>query len=386
MHLSRRAFLGSVALAAAGPGSLAASPADERRLIVVILRGGMDGLHAVPPVGDPSYAPARGALALEREGPPALDSTFALHPALAPLLPLWNAKELSIIHAVASPYRERSHFDGQDVLETGAVKAHALGDGWLNRALGGRSAMAVSQSLPLLLRGPAKAASWAPSPLPGLPPAQVQALAALYAGDPLLSSAFEDGIQMEAFAADALADSPDMAGEAKKKSNAFPSLATATGHLMASPDGPRVVVMELGGWDTHTAQANRMVQPLGQLAEGITALAAALGPAWGRTVLIAVSEFGRTVAINGTGGTDHGTAGAMILAGGALAGGKVVADWPGLDKSRLHQGRDLRPTLDGRAVFKGVLQDHLGISGTSLDGAVFPDSGGVRALSGLVRA
>ncbi|MBI3447126.1 MAG: DUF1501 domain-containing protein [Magnetospirillum sp.] len=383
MRLSRRAFLGTVALAASSPGALAA--ADDRRLIVVVLRGGMDGLHAIPPLGDPDYASARGGLALGRDGTTALDATFALHPALAPLTPLWSARELSIVHAVASPYRERSHFDAQDVLETGGVKAHALGDGWLNRALGGRSAMAVSQSPPLLLRGAAKATSWAPSPLPGLPAAQVQALAALYAGDPLLANAFEDGIQMEAFAADALADSPDMAGEARKKANSFPALAAVTGRLMAAADGPKVVVMELGGWDTHTAQANRMAQPLTQLAEGIAALAAALGPAWSKTILIAASEFGRTVAQNGTGGTDHGTAGAMILAGGALAGGKVVTDWPGLDKAALHQGRDLRPTLDDRAVFKGVLKDHLGLSGAILDGTVFPDSAGVRALGGLVR-
>lgn len=388
MDLSRRAFLGATAALGFVPGALAA-PLGERRLIVMVLRGGMDGLHAVPPLGDPSYAAARGGLALNGEGGALrLDSTFALHPALAPLHALWQAREMAVVHAVASPYRERSHFDGQDVLESGAVRPHALNDGWLNRALtalGGPPALGVGQALPLLLRGSAKASSWAPSPLPGLPPARLAALRALYAGDPLLGMAFEEGVQMDAFAAEALSMENGMAGGARKGSTAFPALAAATGSLMAAADGPRLAVMELGGWDTHSGQMGRMNQPLGQLAEGITALARALGSAWKTTMVVAVSEFGRTVAENGTGGSDHGTGGAMILAGGALAGGKVFTDWPGLDKAQLHQGRDLRPTLESRAVFKAILRDHLGVTPKALDGAVFPDSAAVRPVERLVR-
>ncbi len=394
--LTRRAFLGSVALAATAPSAFAAT-ADQHRLVVVVLRGGLDGLHAVPPLGDPDYAAARGGLALTAEsGAVSLDGPFYLHPALASLKPLWDARELAVVHAIASPYRERSHFDGQDVLETGGHKPHALSDGWLNRALtalGGVGAMAVSQSLPLLLRGPAKAGSWAQSPLPGLPQSQIRALAALYAGDPLLAEAFEDGVQMESFAAEALSPKTmagettageTMAGETRKKSNAFPGLASAAGKLMAAPEGPRVLVMELGGWDTHIGQLGRMVQPLSQLAEGIGALAQSLGTLWRNTVVVCVSEFGRTIAENGTGGSDHGTAGAMILAGGGLNGGRVIADWPGLDKAQRHQGRDLRPTLDTRAVFKGVLRDHLGLENSRLN-AVFPDSAPVLPINGLIR-
>ncbi|KIL97460.1 hypothetical protein CCC_00521 [Paramagnetospirillum magnetotacticum MS-1] len=389
MDLSRRAFLGASAALGFVPAAWAA-PLAERRLVVIVLRGGMDGLHAVPPLGDPAYEAARGGLALKAEGgAPRLDSTFALHPALSPLLPLWQARELALVHAVASPYRERSHFDGQDVLESGATRPHALKDGWLNRAvaaLGNAPALAVSQSLPLLLRGPAKASSWAPSPLPGLPPARLAALRALFAGDPLLSMAFEEGVQMDTLATEALAAEPGMAGGARKVANAFPALAGAAGSLMAAPAGPRLAVMELGGWDTHSGQLGRMNQPLGQLAEGINALARALGPAWKTTIVVAASEFGRTVAENGTGGSDHGTGGAMILAGGAVAGGKVFTDWPGLDKARLYQSRDLLPTLDSRAVFKAILRDHLGVTPKVLDGAVFPDSAAVRPVEGLVRA
>ncbi|WP_172822766.1 DUF1501 domain-containing protein [Paramagnetospirillum marisnigri] len=390
VDLSRRAFLGSVSLAWAAPSAWAAAE-PSARLVVIVLRGGMDGLHAIPPLGDPDYVPARGGLALGPDsGAPALAGPFHLHPALAPLLPLWQSRELAIVHAVASPYRERSHFDGQDVLESGGAKPHALSDGWLNRAvveLGGVGAMAVRSSLPLLLRGSARAASWDQSPLPGLPPERVRALVALYAGDPLLAPAFEDGVQMEAFAAEALAEDPMvMDGKPAKRSHAFPALATAAGRLMAAAEGPRMVVMELGGWDTHSGQMGRMVQPLAQLAEGITALAASLGPVWRRTVVVCVSEFGRTVAENGTGGSDHGTGGAMILAGGAVAGGRVIADWPGLAKEQRHQGRDLRPTLDGRAVFKGLLRDHFGLTARALDGVVFPGSAGLRPLDSLIRA
>lgn len=392
--LNRRAFLAASAALGFVPSARAARLSDQR-LVVIVLRGAMDGLHAVPPLGDPDYAAARGGLALKEEGAVRLDSTFALHPALSPLQPLWQARELAVVHAVASPYRERSHFDGQDVLESGAAKPHALADGWLNRAvtaLGNPPALAVAQALPLVLRGEAKATSWAPSPLPGLDPERVNRLRALYAGDPLLAAAFEEGVQMESFADEALSSDDAMMGEAmangtrkRKGNNAFPVLAGAAGTLMAAPDGPRVVVMELGGWDTHSAQMGRMNQPLGQLAQGIAALAKSLGPAWRTTMVVAASEFGRTVAENGTNGSDHGTGGAMILAGGALNGGTVFTDWPGLAKPALYQNRDLNPTTDGRAVFKALLHDHMGVAAKALDQTVFPDSAGVRPMNGLLR-
>jgi len=359
--------------------SFAALPGG-RRLVVVVLRGGMDGLHAVAPVGDPDYARARGAMALAPSDLVGLDATFALHPALAPLLPYWQKRELAIVHAVASPYRERSHFDAQDMLEGGGIRPHDHADGWLNRTLaaagaGKGAALAVAQGLPLILRGAAPASSWAPSPLPGLPPALIDKVAALYAGDAVLAGAFEEAVQSSAMADAVMAedDGPMM----------------AAGRLLAAGDGPRVAVLELGGWDTHVGQGlakGRLAEALAKLAGGLNALAVALGPVWRDTVVVAVSEFGRTVAANGTGGTDHGTGGVALLLGGKVAGGRVLGRWPGLSAAALYQGRDLAPTTDLRAVFKGVLRDHLGIAPTALDGTIFPDSGAIAPLGGLVNA
>jgi len=377
------------------PGLGHAALPPQRRLVVIILRGGMDGLHAVPPVGDADYAPARGAMALSRDEVAALDGRFGLHPALAPLLPYWRKRELAIVHAVASPYREHSHFDAQDLLEGGGVRPHEKSDGWLNRALGRAgsakgAALAVAQGLPLILRGDAPASSWAPSPLPGLPPDLIGRISALYAGDSLLAGAFEEGVQAAEMADNAMAAAEDdaMAGGRPAKHD-FPDLALAAGRLLASADGPRVVVLELGGWDTHVGQGlakGRMAGALDKLAGGLDALAKAMGPAWRETVVVAVSEFGRTVAANGTGGTDHGTGGVAFVLGGRVAGGRVLGQWPGLDGALLYQGRDLRPTTDLRAVFKAVLGDHLGMSRADLDTIVFPQSSAVPPLAGLIGA
>jgi uncharacterized protein (DUF1501 family) len=384
--LTRRSFLASCGAAAVLPGLTLAKAPTDRRLAVIVLRGGMDGLAAVVPLGDPDHKTARGALALSGEAVRPLDTFFALHGALEPLLPYYKKGQVLAVHAVASPYRERSHFDGQDVLEGGGARPHALNDGWLNRALkllGPVPAMAFGQGVPLALRGEAAVSSWAPAALPGLSPDTIRRLATLYKEDRLLAHALEEGVQMEAFVDDVLGGDMERGMSGGRD---FAKLADAAGRLMASEEGPRVAVLDLGGWDTHTGQGGRMAQPLSRLAAGIVALAEALGPAWSRTVVVAASEFGRTVAANGTNGTDHGTAGAVLLAGGAVKGGRVVADWPGLAKAKLHQGRDLRPTADLRSVFKGILHGHLGIDRKRLDGIVFPDSAGAKALDGLVRA
>ncbi|MCR6632800.1 MAG: DUF1501 domain-containing protein [Magnetospirillum sp.] len=371
------------------PGLSVAALPGGRRLVVVLLRGGLDGLHAVPPIRDPDYAQARGSLALPEGEVLPLEAPFALHPALAPLLPYWQGSELAIVHAVASPYRERSHFDGQDMLEGGGTRPHELSDGWLNRALdslgAGRGvALAVAQGLPLILRGATPASSWAPSPLPGLPAGLVEKVAALYAGDALLATAFEEGVQANVTAGEAMADEPPVRGRLRD----FPALAHAAGHLLAAAEGPRVAVLELGGWDTHAGQGltqGRMADSLARLAGGLDALAKALGPAWRDAVVVAVSEFGRTVAANGTGGSDHGTGGVALVMGGRVAGGAVLGQWPGLAPNALYQGRDLRPTTDLRAVLKAVLRDHLGVGPATLDTTVFPHSAGVAPLAGLIR-
>lgn len=394
---SRRTLLTAASLALVGtalPRLVAAAPlATERRLVVILLRGGMDGLAAVPPLGDPGLAGLRRDLVPAPADAPALHDGFALHPALAGLKPLYDARELLPVHAVATAYRDRSHFDAQDLLETGAGQPHARRDGWLNRALAAaapdgsrRLGLAVGGALPLILRGPAPVSSWEPPVLPAPDSGFLDLLARLYDGDPVLAPALAEGVRSADAAGAALGDDA-MAptGQPRQRGVAAAGqVARAAGRLLAAADGARVAVLELGGWDTHAGQAQRIGAPLAALAATITELKAALGPDWQRTALIAVTEFGRTVAANGTRGTDHGTASAALLAGGAIAGGRVLADWPGLAPGQLHEGRDLRPTLELRQLLKPVLQAQLGLSSAVLETSVFPDSAAARPRADIL--
>lgn len=375
------------------PGLALADLPGQRRLVVLLLRGGMDGLHALPPVGDAAYQDARGTLALASADTIPLDGPFSLHPALSALLPYWQAEELAFAPAIATPYRERSHFDAQDMLESGGTHPHELPTGWLSRALATLNvergtALAVVQGLPLILRGPAPASSWTPSPMPGLPPELIEKVAALYDGDAPLFHAFEEGVQTLEMADEALADDP-MGPAGRQHPHDFPALAHAAGHLLAAAEGPRVAVLELGGWDTHVNQGliqGRMAESLTRLGNGLDALVKGLGTAaWRDTIVVAVSEFGRAVAANGTGGSDHGTAGLALVMGGAVKGRKIHGRWPGLAPQALYQGRDLRPTTDLRAVLKAVLRDHLGVNSAALDNEIFPNSASVEPLTGLCR-
>jgi uncharacterized protein (DUF1501 family) len=402
----RSLLLGAAALSlAAGTSRLALAAADtERRFVFVLLRGGMDGLAAVPPIGDGDYARLRGTLALARpgdsDGALDLDGFFALHPALAPIHPWYREGVLLPVHAVATPYRERSHFDGQDLLENGTRSPHAATDGWLNRTLallpgGGerRLGLAVGQQVPLVLRGAVQVASWAPSAIPEAQPAFLDLVRAVYKGDRIFEPALANGIAASNDANSALGDDAHMTGKppadgAPRRAPAI-TLANAAGKMLADANGPRIAVLELGGWDTHAGQGSvkgRFAGAAAVLADSLVALRAALGePAWRETVIAVATEFGRTAAANGTGGTDHGTAGAAFLAGGAVAGGRVVARWPGLAEAKLYQGRDVAPTSDLRAVLKGALRDHLRLPSAKLDSAVFKDSGDAPALAGLIR-
>ena len=390
--------LGCGSMALGLPGVAFARIESERRFVLVILRGGMDGLAAVPPYGDPSYREVRGALALAAPGEAGgiipLDRLFGLNAALEPLAPFFKSGEALVLHAAATPYRERSHFDGQDILENGTTTPHASASGWLNRALAllgadaARSGLAVGQGVPLALRGSVPVQSWAPSPLPGLPPAMIAELRALYGGDRLFASALEEGVQSEALAAETLGNEREM-GPQGPQPNAFAKLAPEAGKLLAAARGPRIAVMECLGWDTHQGQgtaAGRMADTLKAFATGVSGLAQSLGASWKDTVVVAATEFGRTVHPNGTGGTDHGTATAAFVIGGGVRGGRVVARWPGLAERQLYQGRDLAPTLDLRAGLKAVLRDHLELPGAALDRVVFPESAAVKPLDGLMRA
>ena len=411
--MKRREFLHLGALAAGGTLITSrlcfARAASPRRapFVLVILRGALDGLAAVPPCGDRDYAHLRGEFALHAPGEPKgalpLDGFFGLHPSLAFLGQSYAARELVVFHAAASPYRERSHFDGQDVLENGSARPHALQSGWLNRALaqvpGERrreAGVALGQNVPLVMRGPAEVASWSPSKLAGLDDDTLARITDLYSKDPVLSVRLADALMADSIVAesgDAMAQ-PAMAAAAgapaqnPKAPAQYAEIVRAAAGFLRQEDGPQVAVFDTTGWDTHANEGGAEGQLAGRLAaldKGLATLKADLGPTWTDTAVLLVTEFGRTAAINGTRGTDHGTGTMSFLVGGAVAGGRVVADWPGLSGRALYQGRDLMPTLDLRCVMKGVLEEHLGVPERTLDTAVFPDSARARALRGLIR-
>ena len=390
-HLSRRRFLataGATATLTLWPRfGLGAAGASEPRLLVLLLRGGMDGLHALQPYADPAYARLRGALAQPRapgtaQGEPhKLDGLFALHPALAFLGALYAKKQLLPVVAVAPPYRQRSHFDAQDCLENGTDKPGGSGSGWLNRcvaALPGAEALAVASVMPLILRGAGEATTWSP-PLPqAVDPLLLQRLQPLYAADPRLADAFA-----RAATGDIETDGEAASGKGRRGGR-LPQMTAAAARFMSAADGPRIGFVEDSGWDTHGNQAGVLGRKLAELDAALKSFHDGATAIWPRTVVAVVSEFGRTVQANGTGGTDHGTGGLALLAGGAVRGGRIGGDWPGLGAGDLHEGRDLRTTTDLRALFKGVLVGHLGVAESAIEGRVFPDSGAVRALDGLV--
>lgn len=408
--IRRRVLRQGLATAALGTGGLlasrisfAASCTDERRFIFVILRGALDGLAAVPPVGDPDYTRLRGSLALSGAGGATgsgalpLDGTFALHPSLTFLHERWQAKELAVVHAVSTPYRERSHFDAQDVLESGVARPHGSASGWLNRALSalppemrqactrGNSGVALGANIPLVMRGAVEVASWSPSRMPEIDSDTLQRLGDLYAADATLSVRLAD-----ALSADAMVDGKEMGGGGGRGGAAqVAETAKAAAKFLSQPQGPRVAVFETTGWDTHANQGaaeGLLSLRLNGLDRALRALHDELGESWEHTAVLVATEFGRTVAVNGTRGTDHGTGAAAFLLGGAVQGGRVLGRWPGLSASALYQGRDLAPTTDLRAVMKGVLRDQLGVATKDLETSVFPDSAGSTAMSGLIRA
>lgn len=391
----RRQVLAGLALAgAAAPRFAFAAEPTDRRLVVVILRGAMDGLAAAPAWGDPDFERARAGIALPKPGEAggglALDGFFGLHPALTGLAGRYRKNELVVLHAIASPYRDRSHFDAQNLLENGSPRPYGLDDGWLNRVLGGLPAgtkagrrdlgVAVAASMPLVMRGPSPVTSWSPSILPSPDAGLLARVQALYGEtDPAFAKALAE-------AADAQAQAEGM-GRAEDN---FPALMTAAAKFLKAPDGPAVAMIDSTGWDTHAGQSGpygALSRNLKGLDAGVEALATGLGDeAWGRTAVVCVTEFGRTVSMNGTAGTDHGTAGAAFLVGGAVRGGRVVADWPGLKPGDLYAGRDLKPTTDLRSLFKAVLRDHMGVEPAHLERVVFPDSASAGPLDGLMRS
>ena len=436
--MKRREFLTTGALAAGGAllssrvSFAGTANGNKPRLVFVILRGALDGLAAVPACGDPGYARLRGELAMGRPGTDGgalpLDGFFALHPSLSFMQQSYAARELIVFHAVASPYRDRSHFDGQNVLETGYPQPHAVATGWLNRALATVPAarapekergISIAPTAPLVMRGPAAVTSWSPSHLAPLDDDTLHRIADLYSRDPELGQKLAEALAAEsiadegmsgAAASGSMTGSQDAAPDPTMSADAMPGRRNAERPLLAKrgkpgaqyaevvkaaarflreEDGPQVAVFDTTGWDTHFNEGSAK----GQLAVRLAVLDAALsdlktglGPTWNDTAVLLATEFGRTVAENGTRGTDHGTATAAYLLGGAVKGGRVVTDWPGLSPRGLYQDRDLRPTLDLRAVMKGVLAEHLAVPEGELESSVFPASSQARPLRDLMRA
>src|SRR5262249_32194901 len=381
----------------------------DPRLLVIVLRGALGGLAAVAPVGDPDWVALRGdrGLALDGKAPALpLNSFFALNPAMPNLHRMYKAGTATIVHAAATPYRERSHFDGQDVLESGLSRAGSVSTGWLNRALSAlepanranpkaRDAFAVGPIAPLVVRGPASVLSWTP---PRLPPTRddtaMRLLDLCRHTHPALARVLEERMGLAAIAKAGGMDAqaapngqPRPAAVAQVKAF-FADSAGAAAKFLARPDGPRIGALAFDGWDTHAAEGaldGRLATLLGALDGAIGAIETEMKEAWRETVVAVITEFGRTARINGTDGTDHGTGTVALLAGGALKGGRVIADWPGLKSAKLHEGRDLKPTTDLRAVLKGLLKDHLRLEPALLATNVFPDSAAVKPMPGLLQ-
>ena len=382
MPLNRRFFLSSTAALLAAPRIAFAQAATERRFVFIIQRGAADGLHTVIPYADPGYARLRGSLAIDTADALKLDGTFALHPSLPGVAQLYQAGEANIFHAVASPYRDRSHFDAQNVLETGGSAPFQLKDGWMNRLAGmlphrSNQAIAFAPTLPMALQGKIDVASYAPSGLREANDDLLLRVQQLYEGDAQLHGLWSTAIKAQGMAG-------PRAGSKGRQSPA--ELGKIAAGFLARADGPRIAMIETDGWDTHSAQKARMAGQLSNLDKLIAALQQGLGDAWAQTTILVATEFGRTAAANGTGGTDHGTAAAAMLVGGAVRGGKIFADWPGLGPGDLLENRDLRPTLDLNTLVVHACADAFQLDPERTARVLFPESKQSKSLSRMLRS
>jgi uncharacterized protein (DUF1501 family) len=405
MTLSRRATLMGLA-GAASFGHVKVALADapgQKRFIVVLQRGALDGLAAVVPYGDANLLSLRAPLVPPGPGAPGgvfdLGGFYGLSPNFPNLAALYQTGEALAVHAVAGPYRSRSHFHAQDMLQLGAAGDETnLTSGWLNRVLAelpernrtSLRGLAAGLSTPLLLQGKMPVDGYAPEHLAEPPPDLLARIEALNAHDSLLGPAIADGIEAESFDKSVMGNPNGMAppgmaaaGNAPKP-HGFPVLAAQVAKLLAAEGGPRIAAFQMEGWDTHINQVGSLKAPMTGLDAGLLAMKTTLGPAWAQTCVLVVTEFGRTVRINGTKGTDHGTGAAAFALGGTVAGGRVLGTWPGLGAGQLFQNRDLAPTTDVRALAKGLVAQHLGLSAAA-QARVFPSSGDAEAMGGLIR-
>jgi uncharacterized protein (DUF1501 family) len=375
--LLRTGAIGAAATLFAPRIAFAAAPTDKR-FVFIIQRGAADGLGTVVPVGDPAFAGQRGGLADVAEGGAKLDTVFALHPMLTETGKLYAAKQALFAHAVASPYRERSHFDGQNVLESGGNGPYAVKDGWVNRMLtllpeSNAKAIAIASAVPLALRGAREVASYAPSALPDASDDLLQRVSMLYQGDAQLQGLWEQALATRTLTGDLASD----------KSRNAAATGALTARLMVPANGARIAMIETGGWDTHSGQKARLGAQLRGLDAMIGAIRSGLGAEWSNTMVLVATEFGRTVAVNGTGGTDHGTASSAMLLGGGVRGGRVITDWPGLGPASLHEGRDLKPTGDLDGFIAGAVAGHFKLEPGRVQSALFSQGRATRPVEGL---
>lgn len=380
--LTRRFFLamgGASAATFALPRMAFARANTPRRFVFIIQRGAADGLHIAAPTGDPAYAGIRGDFAQDFAAGAKLDSFFTLHPALAQVAQLYADRQALFAHAVASPYRDRSHFDGQNVLETGGTAAYQLRDGWMNRLVGllppsEAKALALSSTVPMALRGSNEVSSYAPTQLSKPSDDLLTRVSGLYEGDHQLHQMWDAALQTRQMAG-------DVTGNAGQNGAAVGTLAAK---MLAGDNGARIAMIETNGWDTHSAQRGRLAAQLKGLDQTVAAMKAGLGPDWANTLVLVATEFGRTVRPNGTAGTDHGEASLAMLLGGPVAGGKVIADWPGLGQSALYEGRDLKPTTGLDSLIAAALAQHFGLDQARVTKSLFPESNGPALTQTLI--
>lgn len=364
--------------------TLAALPTDQR-LMVIIQRGAMDGLAAVIPYTDKNYHAARGGLALPDTALLKLDGNFAMHKSLQKFHDLYTQKKLLAVHAVATPYRERSHFDAQDLLENGTPAPHGMSTGWLGRTVeilgSGAEGLALGPTIPLVMSGSRNVASWAPATLPEADKDFLMRVGKMYEHDEMLANALAQGMGMQS-------TGYEPSGK-KGGGKQFIDMMTNAAKFMRAPDGARLATIDIGGWDTHVNQGlenGRLADNFELLSNGIDVFQKGMGELWNKTAILIITEFGRTVAVNGTGGTDHGTASTAFLMGGSVSGGRVVGDWPGLASANLYENRDLYPANDLRSLLKGVLGQHMKVSEQYLTQNIFPQSERVAGYKGLFTA
>ena len=379
--MNRRNILGVMGASAATfalPNMAFAKTGGNKKFIFILQRGAADGLIALAPTGDSAFETMRGGFVRDLEDAHKIDSYFTMHGALTNMARLYGEKQLVLAHAISSSYRDRSHFDGQNVLETGAATPYDLNSGWLNRLIGllpdgRRKAIGFGKTLPLALRGEYPAASYTPNAGRDPNANLLTRISDLYSDDPKLSSAWEQALQTR-----------DMVGEVGKIGRSdYAAIGELMSRLVKGPEGASIATYETTGWDTHTGQSFRSKSELGRLDAFVEALQAGLGEDWDNTVIVVATEFGRTVRMNGTQGTDHGTGSLAYVLGGAVRGGRVVSDWPGIGPSNLLDDRDLMPTTSLELLMAGVIGDHFELDSGKVAHELFPGATKGVPVSGI---